>query len=155
MLNVAVVHLEVAIERVQDRVALTLAGRGQSAATVAIAPIAPFLTYEQFRGAFASTVPEDEAGNLYATFAVRGFGDNVNEYAAGATSPHRGPLLIISGQSDAIVPPAVSYANYQKQLSNSGVTEFSEMPRRGHSLIIDDGWHDVAAAALAFIRRHT
>jgi non-heme chloroperoxidase len=135
--------------------AQTIAGRGQSAATVAIAPVVPFLTYEQFRGAFASAVPEDEARNLYATFAAPAYGDKVTEYAAGAKSPHRGPLLIISGQSDAIVPPAVSYANYQRQRCNSGVTEFSEMPRRGHSLIIDDGWPDVAAAALAFIRRHT
>jgi pimeloyl-ACP methyl ester carboxylesterase len=102
-----------------------IAGRGQSAATVAIAPVAPFLTHEQFG------------------------------CAAGATSPARGPLLIIWGHSDAIVPPAVSYANYEWQRRNPGVTEFSEMPKRGHLLIIDDGWPEVAAAALAFIRRHT
>lgn len=104
-----------------------IAGRGQSAATVAIAPVAPFLTYEQFRRAFASV----------------------------ATSPDRGPLLIICGQSDAIVPPAVSYANFEWQRRNPAVTEFSQMPKRGHMLIIDDGWPEVAAAALAFIRRHT
>jgi non-heme chloroperoxidase len=134
--------------------AQTIAGRGQSAATVAIAPLTPFLTYEQFRGAFASAVPEDEARNLYATFAVTA-GGNVTEYAAGAMSRDRGPLLIICGHNDAIVPRAVSYANYERQRCNPGVTEFSEMPRRGHSMIIDDGWPEVAAAALAFIRRHT
>lgn len=135
--------------------AQTIAGRGQSAVTVAIAPIAPFLTYEQFRRIFASAVPEDEARSLYATFAVTASGGKVTEYAAGATSPDRGPLLIICGHNDALVPRAVSYANYEWQRRNPGVTEFSEMPRRGHSMIIDDGWPEVAAAALAFIRRHT
>jgi non-heme chloroperoxidase len=135
--------------------AQTIAGRGQSAATVAIAPVAPFLTYEQFRRAFASTIAEDEARDLYATFVVPASGGKASEHAPGATSPHRGPLLIISGQRDAIAPPAVSYSNYEQQRRNLGVTEFSEMPGRGHSLIIDDGWPDVAAAALAFVRRHT
>jgi non-heme chloroperoxidase len=131
-----------------------IAGRGQSAATVAIAPVAPFLAYEQFRRAFASAVSEDETRNLYATLAVPACGQETG-YAAGAASPDRGPLLIICGHSDAIVSPAVSYANYEWQRRNPGVTEFSEMPKRGHLLIIDDGWPEVAAAALAFIRRHT
>ena len=135
--------------------ALTIAGRGQSAVTVAIAPVAPFLTYNQFRRAFASAVQEDEARNLYGTFAVPASGDKESEYPPGAMSPHRGPLLIISGESDAMVPRSVSFANYEQQRRNSGITEFSEIAGRGHSLIIDDGWPDVASAALAFVRRHT
>jgi non-heme chloroperoxidase len=130
-----------------------IAGRGQSAATVAIAPVAPLPSYEQFRRAFASAVSEDETRNLYATLAVPASREEAG-YAAGATSPDRGPLLIICGHGDAIVPPAVSYANYERQRRNCGVTEFSEMPKRGHLLITDDGWPEVAAAALAFIRRH-
>jgi non-heme chloroperoxidase len=135
--------------------ALTIAGRGQSAATVAIAPVAPFLTYDQFRRAFASAVPEDEARNLYTTFAVSAADDQETTYAVGDVNRHRGPLLIISGQSDLIVPRSVSFANYEQQRRSSEVTEFAEVAGRGHSLIIDDGWPDVAAAALAFIRRHT
>ena len=33
------------------------------------------------------------------------------------------------------------------------VTEIVEIPGRGHSLIIDSGWRDVADAALAFLDR--
>jgi non-heme chloroperoxidase len=34
-----------------------------------------------------------------------------------------------------------------------GVTEFVEMPDRGHSLTIDAGWREVADTALAFVKR--
>jgi non-heme chloroperoxidase len=33
------------------------------------------------------------------------------------------------------------------------VTEYVEIPARGHALTIDHGWRDVADTALAFIRR--
>jgi hypothetical protein len=33
------------------------------------------------------------------------------------------------------------------------VTEIVEMPNRGHPLVIDSGWREVAGAALAFVRR--
>jgi len=35
------------------------------------------------------------------------------------------------------------------------VTEFTEIPERGHALTIDNGWAQVAQTALAFIRRFT
>jgi non-heme chloroperoxidase len=37
------------------------------------------------------------------------------------------------------------------QQHNPAVTEFHEMPNRGHSLTIDHGWREVAEIALAFI----
>jgi non-heme chloroperoxidase len=33
------------------------------------------------------------------------------------------------------------------------VTEFVEIPNRGHSLTIDSGWLEVADKALAFVQR--
>jgi non-heme chloroperoxidase len=38
-------------------------------------------------------------------------------------------------------------------MRNQGVTEFVEMPNRGHALTIDSGWREVADAALEFVRR--
>ena len=35
------------------------------------------------------------------------------------------------------------------------MTEFAEIPDRGHALTIDSGWAEVAQTALAFIRRFT
>ena len=36
---------------------------------------------------------------------------------------------------------------------NQGVTEFEQVPNRGHALTIDDGWREVAEKALALVER--
>ena len=169
-----------------------LAGRGLSAATVAVDP-APFrgvlplpisalksawpvlgnpsnyqravpLTYEQFRFGFANAVSDDEARQLYDEFAVPGSGvplfqaatANLNpwtEAKVDTENPERGPLLIISGEKDNTVPWAIADASYKQQKRNEDVTEIIEMPNRGHALVIDSGWREVADTALAFIKR--
>ncbi len=169
-----------------------IAGRGLSAATVAIDP-APFrgvlplpfsalksaspvlgnpanrnraipLTYEQFRYGFANAVSEDEAKQLYETFAVPASGAplfqaataNLNprtEAKVDSKNPDRGPLLIISGEKDNTAPWAIANASYKKQKRNQAVTEIIEMPNRGHGLVIDSGWREVADTALAFVQR--
>ena len=68
-------------------------------------------------------------------------------------NPDRGPLLLISGEEDHTVPPAIVEASYKKQMDNKGVTEFVSMPKRGHALTIDSGWREVADTALGFIKR--
>ena len=169
-----------------------LAGRGLADATVAIDPAAfqgvlplPFsalksawpvlkdpsnlqravpLTFEQFRYAFANAVPEDEARQLYAEFAVPAPGEPLFQAAAANLNPWtedkvdtktdlRGPLLVVSGENDHTVPHAVADAAYRLQARNPGVTEFVEMKGRGHSLTIDHGWREVADTALAFVQR--
>ena len=169
-----------------------VAGRSLSAASVAIDP-APFsgvlplpvsalrsaspvlsnpanwnravpLTYEQFRYAFANAVNEEEAKELYETYAVPTPGAplfqaataNLNpwtEAKANTKNPNRGPLLITSGERDHTVPWAIANASYKKQKRNKGVTEIVKIPNRGHSLTIDSGWREVADIALAFVKR--
>jgi len=122
------------------------------------------LTYDQFRFAFANAVSEDEAKELYATFAVPASGAplfqaataNLNpwtEAKVDTKNPDRGPLLIISGERDHTVPWAIANASFKKQKKNEGVTEIVEMPNRGHALTIDSGWREVADTALAFVKR--
>jgi len=122
------------------------------------------LTYEQFRYAFANAVSETEAKELYETFAVPAPGAplfqaaaaNVNpwtEVKVNTVNPERGPLLIISGEKDHTVPWAIANASYKRQMRNPGVTEIKEMPNRGHALVIDNGWKEVAETALAFVKR--
>jgi len=171
-----------------------LAGRGLSAATVAIDP-APFrgvlplpisslrsaspvlknprnihravpLTFEQFRFGFANAVAEDEAKQLYETYAVAAPGEplfqaafaNFNpwtEVKVDSKNPKRGPMLVISGEKDHTVPRAIARASFKRQARNKGVTEFVEMPNRGHALTIDSGWKEVSDAALTFVQRFT
>jgi pimeloyl-ACP methyl ester carboxylesterase len=71
------------------------------------------------------------------------------------TNPARGPLLIIFGDKDHTVPRAIAEASFKRQQKNAAVTEITEMPNRGHSLTIDNGWKEVAGTALAFIQQHT
>jgi non-heme chloroperoxidase len=123
------------------------------------------LTFEQFRYAFGNTVEESEARQLYEAYAVPAPGAPLFQAAAAnlnpwtedkvdTANPERGPLLIISGEKDHTVPPAVSEATYKRQQKNPGVTEYREIPGRGHSLTIDHGWREVAEVALAFIGQH-
>jgi len=169
-----------------------VAGRGLSAATVAIdaapsrgvlpLPISSLrsakpvlgnplnrhraipLTFEQFRFAFANAVSDDEATELFETFAVPAPGAplfqaavaNLNpwtEAKVDTENPDRGPMLIISGELDHTVPRVLSEAAFKRQQRNEGVTEFVEVPNRGHALTIDSGWHEVADTALEFVRR--
>ena len=169
-----------------------LAGRGVASASVALDP-APFrgvlplpisslkssapvlgnplnhgraipLTYEQFRFAFANAVTEDEAKELYNTFAVPASGVPLFQAATANLNPwtevkvktkntDRGPMLIISGQKDNTVPWAIANASYKRQKRNDGVTQIVEIPNRGHALTIDHGWREVADTALGFIKR--
>ena len=69
-------------------------------------------------------------------------------------NPARGPLLIISGEKDHVVPWAIANASFKIQERNAGVTEIVEIPNRGHALAIDSGWREVAEKALTFIKRY-
>ncbi len=122
------------------------------------------LSYEQFRYSFANEVGEDEAKELYLGYSVPGAGEPLFQAASAnlipwteakvdTTNPDRGPMLIISADSDQTVPWAMANAAYKKQKRNKAVTEIVKMPGRGHSLTIDAGWREVAAKALEFIKR--
>ena len=124
------------------------------------------LSAEQFRFAFANAVSEDEAKELYETFAVPASGlplfqaaaANLNpwtEAKVDTKNPDRGPLLIIDGEKDNTVPWAIANASYKRQRRNEGVTEIVKIPNRGHALTIDSGWREVADTALAFVQRFT
>ncbi len=123
------------------------------------------LTFEQFRFAFANAVGEDEARRIYEAFAVAAPGEplfqaavaNLNpwtEVKVDTTNPDRGPLLIIEGEKDNTFPWAIANASYKRQKRNPGVTEIKKIAGRGHSLVIDDGWKEVADTALDFVKRY-
>jgi pimeloyl-ACP methyl ester carboxylesterase len=123
------------------------------------------LTFEQFRYGFANAVPEAEARELYKTFHVAAPGRPLFQAAtanlypatvarADRKNPSRGPMLVVSGEKDNIVPWALANAAYKQQKKNTGAaTEVAELPGRGHSLVIDSGWAGVAEAALDFLER--
>lgn len=174
-------------------IAQILAGRGLSAATVAISP-APFrgvlplpisalrsawpvlrspanagrktpLTADQFRYAFGNAISDVECQALFESQAVAAPGRPLFQAAAANLNPwtearvdtrasHRGPLLIVAGERDHTVPPVVAHAAFARQKANrDAVSEYQQMPGRGHSLTMDSGWREVADAALNFVQR--
>src|SRR5262245_22889572 len=124
------------------------------------------LTYEQFRYSFANVVGEDEAKELYLGYSVPGAGEprfqaaaaNLNPWSEAKVdtmNPKRGPMLIISADSDQTVPWAIANAAYKRQKRNENATEIVKMTGRGHALTIDAGWREVAQKALEFVKRFT
>jgi len=122
------------------------------------------LTFEQFQFGWANHLDDSEAKELYETYHVPASGAplfqaataNLNPFTeakADSRNPDRGPLLIISGVGDNTAPPAIQKAAFKEQSKNPGLTEYAELPDRGHSLVIDHGWREVAAVALEFLDR--
>jgi pimeloyl-ACP methyl ester carboxylesterase len=123
------------------------------------------LTYAQFRYAFVNAVSEGEARRLYEAYPVPGSGRplfqaataNVNPWTqitADSRTPERGPMLMIGGDQDHIAPPAILEASYRKQSRNPAVTKVVQITGRGHSLVFDSGWEDVAREALTFLKEN-
>jgi non-heme chloroperoxidase len=122
------------------------------------------LTWEQFAFGWVNALSEAEGRELYDEFHVAAPGAPLFEAAMAnlnpwtdvkvdTKNPARGPMLIISGEKDHTVPWALANAAYKRQQRNAGVTEIEELPNRGHALVIDSGWQEVAETALGFVKR--
>jgi pimeloyl-ACP methyl ester carboxylesterase len=128
------------------------------------------LRYDEFRDAFANAVDEDRAKPLYEHFCVpppdeQTFAEQIFQPAAAANlgpatgakvdcrNPDRGPMLIVAGAKDHTIPVAIARTAFIREQDNEGTTEYVEFPDRGHSLVIDDGWQEVAETALKFVGR--
>jgi pimeloyl-ACP methyl ester carboxylesterase len=142
----------------------------RSAAPVLTNPLnrsrAVTLTLDQFKYGWANELSDEEAKELYDSYHVAAPGvalmqmanANVNPWTEAKldpANPERGPLLIIDGDKDHTVPWAIANASFKRQSRNPGVTEIAKMPDRGHSLVIDHGWREVADTALRFVQRFT
>jgi pimeloyl-ACP methyl ester carboxylesterase len=125
------------------------------------------LSFDQFRYGWTNAIEsDDEAKRLYDEFHVAGSAAalmqmanaNLNPWTEAkldTKNPDRGPLLIVDGEKDHTVPWAIANASYKRQKRNPAVTEIKQIPNRGHSLTIDNGWEEVAQTALDFVKRFT
>ncbi len=122
------------------------------------------LTPEQFRFGFGNAVSEEESQQLYQDFHVAGSGEplfqaaaaNINPWSqtkVNSKNPERGPMLVIGSAADHTAPNAIAKAAFKKQRRNEALTEYHEFEDRGHSLVVDHGWHDVADVSLKFALR--
>jgi non-heme chloroperoxidase len=122
------------------------------------------LTYKQFKYGFANAVPDTEAKSLHSMYHVPAPGMPLFQAATANLNPWtqakvdtrfagRGPLLIIAADKDHTVPLSIARASFKLQKKNKDLTEIVEMNGRGHSLVFDSGWKDVAQLALDFVSR--
>jgi non-heme chloroperoxidase len=120
------------------------------------------LTKKQFRYGFGNALSEKESGDLFDRYAIPGPGKPLFEASAAnftKSSPaavdtakqDRGPLLIIGGGKDHTVPEVVARAAYKLYSGSAAVTEYHAFPDRGHSLVLDHGWREVADLTLSWL----
>jgi pimeloyl-ACP methyl ester carboxylesterase len=70
---------------------------------------------------------------------------------------NRAPILLIAGEKDRAVPPAVvkaTLSRYSRKGSTS-IVEYREFAGRTHRLVSQDGWEEVADAALEWAVAHS
>lgn len=123
------------------------------------------LTARQFRYGFGNALSKAESRQLFDAYAIPGPGRTVFELTAAKKDPGsptavdtwsggRGPLLIIGAGKDHTVPEVVSRQAYGLYGGSGAVTDYHTFDGRGHSLVFDSGWEDVAAHALRWVIEH-
>ncbi|MEV4756544.1 alpha/beta hydrolase [Micromonospora sp. NPDC049559] len=122
------------------------------------------LTRKQFRYGFGNAISQGESDELYELWTIPGPGKPLFEASAANFSKNspaavdtgnsnRGPLLIIGGGKDHIVPEVVAKAAYRLYAGSNAVTDYQSFPDRGHSLVFDQRWREVADHTLDWLRR--
>jgi alpha-beta hydrolase superfamily lysophospholipase len=151
-------------------IAQHLLGTNLGRAAVAIAPVPvnqvarePWpasLDAALFRRLFANAVTQEESARLYDRHAVPAPPRLLAELGGDGTHPRadvdtgntaRGPLLLISGQEDRLVPDSATRAVYKLYGDSTAVTGLKQFPDRGHSLVLDSGWRAVADYVLLWL----
>ena len=121
------------------------------------------LTAKEFRFGFGNKLMENESNQLFERWSIpspaRGLFEvafaNFNPRAASAVNTgniNRGPLLVTSACSDNTVPDVTSRATFRQYRRSTAVTSFRQFNGKGHSLVVDHGWRDVAVACLDWLR---
>jgi pimeloyl-ACP methyl ester carboxylesterase len=122
-------------------------------------------TFDEFRYAFVHTTPEPEALDIYDTYVTPETGRIFFQVGLSVLAPRspfvvdfdkadRGPLLLVAGGLDQIVPASLNRANYRKYRHSSAVTDFAEFPGRTHWIIAQAGWQEVAEHVDGWLRAH-
>lgn len=120
------------------------------------------LTRDEFRYGFGNAIGEAASAALYDRYQIPSPARPLFEAATANLVPHspaavdvanatRGPLLMVSGTADHTVPDATTRASFHRYAHSPAVTDLRTFEGRGHSLTIDEGWPEVAAACLEWL----
>lgn len=120
------------------------------------------LSKAHFHFTFGNDLSRAESDRLWETSAVNSYNRVFFEGVASAFNEKggvthvdydrtdRAPLLIMSGEIDHVVPPAIGEAIVKKYRRSGGpaVVDYKEWPGRTHRIVSQDGWEEVADYAL-------
>ncbi|MDF1479371.1 alpha/beta hydrolase [Leifsonia sp. H3M29-4] len=126
------------------------------------------ITKAHFHFTFGNDLSRAESDRLWEEFAVNSYNRVFFEGVAGAFNEKggvshvdygrtdRAPLLIITGEIDHVVPPAIGKAILAKYAKSGSpaVVEHREFPGRTHRIVSQEGWEEVADSALDWALTH-
>jgi pimeloyl-ACP methyl ester carboxylesterase len=127
------------------------------------------LSKRHFHFTFGNDLPRAASDALWEEYAVNSYNrvffegvtSVLNEKGGvtrvGYSRTDRAPLLLIAGEIDHVVPPAIVRAIEKKYLSTGSpaIVERIEYPGRTHRLVSQDGWEEIADHALAWAVQHS
>ncbi len=130
------------------------------------------LSKAHFHFTFGNDLTRADSDREYELNAIPSFNRVFFEGVAGAFNengvshveygrPERAPLLVLAGEIDHVVPPAIAKAivkKYQQGAAKTGsqaVVEYREFPGRTHRIVSQKGWEEVADYALDWAVSHS
>lgn len=121
-----------------------------------------------FHFTFGNDLTRAESDTIWAEQAVPSYNTLFFEGVASAISgkgvtavdvakADRAPLLVLTGELDHVVPPAIGRAIVKKYRSTGSpaVVDYKEFAGRTHRIVSQDGWEEVADYSLAWALTHT
>ena len=123
-------------------------------------------TPEQFHYAFTNTLTEEESAAVYERYHVPAPGRFVWDGVLANFAPghhgsyvnfhndDRAPLLLIAGEEDHLEPLAIQTSTAKRYEKSGAITELKQFPGRGHYIIGQPGWEEVADYALSWAADH-
>jgi non-heme chloroperoxidase len=126
------------------------------------------LSKRHFHFTFGNDLPRAASDALWEQYAVNSYNRVFFEGVASAFNEKggvthvdygrtdRAPLLILTGEIDHVVPPAIGEAVVKKYRASGSpaVVDYREFPGRTHRLVSQDGWEEIADYALEWARTH-
>ncbi len=126
------------------------------------------LSKAHFHFTFGNDLSRAESDALWEKYAVNSYNRVFFEGVAGAFNEKggvshvdfgrtdRAPLLILTGEIDHVVPPAIGRAIVKKYTATGSpaVVDYKEFPGRTHRIVSQDGWEEVADYALTWALSH-
>jgi len=126
------------------------------------------LSKRHFHFTFGNDLPRSASDELWEQYAVNSYNRVFFEGVAAAFNEKggashvdfgltdRAPLLILTGEIDHVVPPAIGEAIAKKYAASGSpaLVDYKEFPGRTHRIVSQDGWEEIADYALEWATTH-